>query len=53
MSKPLLGILRYSKLKNTLRYFLMRLRGWLADETTSHNAGDFDGLNRLGWGCVG
>ena len=53
MSKPLLVILPYSKLKNILRCHLMRLRGWMADETTSHNAGDFDGLIRLGWRCVG
>ena len=24
-----------------------------ADEKTSYYAGDFDELNRLGWGCVG
>jgi len=31
----------------------MPAKEWLEDETTPHNAGHFDGLNRFGWGGVG
>ena len=32
---------------------MIQVERWLADETTSNNTGDFDGLNRLGRRCVG